>query len=83
MFKEGFLHNQGLVKDNKGKINPILPEDRPSRAELGIFRRDHWKTWTPCRPNGVEKWWVFMGESVASKTRKITSCPTVSAGTAG
>lgn len=41
MFQEGFLHNQGLVKDNKGKINPILPEDRPSRAELGIFRRDH------------------------------------------
>ena len=37
MFQQGLLPNQGLGKDNKGKIDPVVSDSRPSRAGLGYF----------------------------------------------
>ena len=37
MFQQGLLPNQGLGKDNKGKVNPVIPDSRPPRAGLGYF----------------------------------------------
>ena len=37
MFQQGLLPNHGLGKDNKGKIDPVISDSRPSRAGLGYF----------------------------------------------
>ena len=37
MFQQGLLPNQGLGKNNKGKIDPIVPDGRLPRAGLGYF----------------------------------------------
>lgn len=37
MFQQGLLPNQGLGKENKKKINLIVPEGTPPRAGLGYF----------------------------------------------
>ena len=37
MFQQGLLPNQGLGKDNKGKVDPFVPDSRPPRAGLGYF----------------------------------------------
>ena len=34
MFQQGLLPNQGLCKDNKGKVNPVSPDSRPARTGL-------------------------------------------------
>ena len=41
MFQQGLLPNQSLGKNNKGKIDPIVPDGRPPRAGLGYFQRGH------------------------------------------
>ena len=37
MCQQGLLPNQGLGKDNKGKVDPVVPDIRPPRAGLGYF----------------------------------------------
>ena len=38
MFQKGLLSNQGLGKNNKGKVDPVIPDSRPPGAELGTFK---------------------------------------------
>ena len=37
MFQQGLLPNQGLGKEDKGRIGPIILGNRPPRARLGYF----------------------------------------------
>ena len=34
MFQQGLLPNQGLGKDNKGKVDPVVPDSRHAIAGL-------------------------------------------------
>ena len=41
LFQQGLLPNQGLGKENKGRIDPIILMVDILGQDWGIFRRDH------------------------------------------
>lgn len=37
VFQQGLLTNQGLLKENEGRIDTLMPSKRPPKSVLGYF----------------------------------------------